>query len=412
MTNRRQRILMAWEHGRNLGHVARLTAVAQHFEQAGAGIVWALPARHAASLASASQAQAVIRTSPRIESRYAHRCEAPHSFADILVALGFADRERLRSAVIEWIKLFEAERIDRVVLDYAPAAQLAALVAGVPAWQITNGFDAPPADCPLFGIGVRGPMLEQRNRERVDALNSSLAAVGRALGLSRQLSLAQWLAYPRRWYDCIPETDPYGPRDDGVYVGPIGRPPETVRVPWPSESGPSRKVFMYLRSGAHVEAVLRALPLDEVQVLCAWPGVADEMAEQHRWKNVTIVSGPVALGAVLPQVDWVVNYGSTTFVCQALLAGKPQLMLPTDGEKWLVARRVYEQGAGVAVMGRATVDAVRSSFARLREHCAPLEPAARERRVPLTFRLEAEIGRYMGTEEMGTANLSEACEAW
>lgn len=399
---------MAWEHGRNLGHVARLTAVAQQFEQAGAEIVWALPAGRAASLASASQAQAVVRTSPQIESRNAHRCEAPHSFADILVALGFADRERLRSAVIEWIKLFEAERIDRVVLDYAPSAQLAALVAGVPACQITNGFDAPPPDCPLFDIGVRGPMLEQRNRERLDALDRSFAAAGRAFGLSRQLSLARWLAYPRRWYDCIAETDPYGPRDDGVYVGPIGRPPERVRIAWPTVPGPSKKVFMYLRFGEQVETVLGALPKDEVQVLCAWPGVADAEAEKHRRENVTIVGDPVDLDSVLPQADWVVNYGSTTFVCQALLVGKPQLMLPTDAEKWLVARRVHAQAAGVALSGRAGIDEVRRSLARLREVTPRLTTKAQGR--SLSCRLPTEIGNCMDTIKMETANLSEACE--
>lgn len=408
MTTHGQRVLMAWEHGRNLGHVARLTAVAQQFEQAGAEIVWALPAGRAASLAPASQARAVVRTSPRIESRNAHRCEAPHSFADILVALGFADRERLRSAVIEWIKLFEAERIDRVVLDYAPAAQLAALVAGVPACQVTNGFDAPPLDCPLFDIGVRGPMLEQRNRARLDALDRSFAAAGRALGPSRQLSLARWLAYPRRWYDCIAETDPYGPRDDGVYVGPIGRPPERVRIAWPTVPRPSKKVFMYLRSGEQVEAVLGALPGGGVQVLCAWPGVTNAEAEKHRRENVTIVGEPVDLDSVLPQADLVLNYGSTTFVCQTLLAGKPQLMLPTDAEKWLVARRVHAQGAGIALPGRATIDEVRSSLACLRERSIRLTTGTQD--LSLSSRLPAEIASCMGTMKMETTSLSEARE--
>lgn len=411
MTPCGQRVLMAWEHGRNLGHMARLTAIAQQFELAGAQIVWALPAGRTPSFTLSSNAPPIVRTSPRVETSGASRHEAPRSFADILVALGFADQERLRSAVSEWIKLFEAERIDRVVLDYAPAAQLAALVVGVPACQITNGFDAPPADCPLFDIGVRGPMLERRNREQLDALDRSLAEVGRTFGLSHRLSLVHWLTYPRRWYDCIAETDPYGPRNDGVYVGPIGRPPETVRVAWPDESGPCKKVFMYLRSRAHVEAVLQAIPADEAQVLCAWPGVADAEAQQHRRKNATIVSGPVDLDLVLPQVDWVVNYGSTTFVCQALLAGKPQLMLPTDAEKWLVARRVHAQDAGIAIVDRATVGEIQHSLARVQESSAIALRMANNSGLPLSFRLSAEVGNCMGIANLAPAHFNEAFEA-
>jgi hypothetical protein len=33
---------------------------------------------------------------------------------------------------------------------------------------------------------------------------------------------------------------------------------------------------------------------------------------------------PVPVGEVLRSADAVVNYGSTTFACQALLAGKPE----------------------------------------------------------------------------------------
>ena len=60
---------------------------------------------------------------------------------------------------------------------------------------------------------------------------------------------------------------------------------------------------------------------------------------------------PVDMGQALAQADAVLNYGSTTTVAQTLLAGKPQLMLPSDVEKILVARKVVEQGAGLMWCG-------------------------------------------------------------
>ena len=38
------RILLAWEHGRNLGHISRLLAVARLVEARGGEPVWAVPA--------------------------------------------------------------------------------------------------------------------------------------------------------------------------------------------------------------------------------------------------------------------------------------------------------------------------------------------------------------------------------
>ena len=39
-----ERVLLAWELGGNLGHVARMLALADQIEQAGDEPVWALPA--------------------------------------------------------------------------------------------------------------------------------------------------------------------------------------------------------------------------------------------------------------------------------------------------------------------------------------------------------------------------------
>ncbi len=68
------------------------------------------------------------------------------------------------------------------------------------------------------------------------------------------------LASPLRWYDCIAETDPYGPRHDGVYVGPIGAPQHVVTVPWPSMNEQGPKVFAYLRDEADVSECCRCWP--------------------------------------------------------------------------------------------------------------------------------------------------------
>lgn len=341
----RCRVLLAWEQGRNFGHLARLAALAQLFERTGAEIVWALPP-HVAGDCSFVRPWHSIHAVPVPRWIQTQSHAVPNSFADIIAAVGFASSTYLRAAVQAWIRLFETQGIDRVVLDYAPTAQLAACIAGVPAHQITNGFDAPPANFPTFGLGLRGPMMEQRNRDRIDSIDRALAEVAEGLGVRSGFSLKAWLAYPARWYDCIPDMDPYGPRNDGAYVGPVGRPAMTLPVEWPNSCG-AKKVFVYMRSEHQLRLVLDALRAREACVICSCPGISPEAIKRSADERIALVDRAVDLGRVLLEADAVVNYGSSAVVCQSLLAGKPQLMLPTDTEKWLVARRVHGLGAGV-----------------------------------------------------------------
>jgi len=353
MSAARPRVLVAWEHGRNFGHVARLTAVAGWLQQAGADIVWVLPPGWADAEPFRSGPHRRM-PAPRIVPGGAGSQGAAQSFADVLASFGFLDAAALQAAVRRWLDLFDRLAIDRIVLDYAPAAQLAALLHGLPALQITNGFDAPPAECPLFGIGMRGPMLERRNARQMAELDRAIAAVAQALGRAAGASLRELLAYPARCYDCIAETDPYGPRADGAYVGPLGQPPETASVPWPEGPAEAPKVFVYLRAEAQVDRVLAALQRLGALATVAWPGASAQALAARGRAGLRLVNRAVNLREVLPQCAAVVNYGSTTLVCQALLAGKPQVMWPADAEKWLVARRVEQVGCGVMVGQVAT----------------------------------------------------------
>ena len=363
MSAARPRVLVAWEHGRNFGHVARLTAVAGWLQQAGADLVWALPPGWADAEPFRSGPHRRV-PAPRIVPGQAGPQGAAQSFADVLASFGFLDAAALQAAVRRWLDLFDRLAVDRIVLDYAPAAQLAALLRGLPALQITNGFDAPPAECPLFGIGMRGPMLERRNAQRVGELDRVIAAVAQALGRVAGASLRELLAYPTRCYDCIAETDPYGPRADGVYVGPLGQPPETASVPWPEGPAEAPKVFVYLRAEAQVDRMLAALGRVGALAIVAWPGAPAQALAMRERAGLRLVNCAVNLREVLPQCAAVVNYGSTTLVCQAVLAGKPQLMWPADAEKWLVAQRVEQMGAGVAVRPAATVEVVERAILR------------------------------------------------
>lgn len=340
---RRPRVLLAWEHGRNFGRLSRLLAVARMVEQQGGEPVWVVPRSHVQS--AALQALPHRRhEAPVFEQKVFGPDFRADSFADVLLAAGFDEVDRVANAVDAWAGLVDSIAPECVVLDYAPAAQLTCQLLGLPAFQLSNGFDAPPPDCPPYASVRPASALGRRNAERVATLSEAISEVGRRFGGPRGSSLQQILLHPRRVFECVPEADPYGPRNDGIWVGPLATHSETVDVPWP-QGWQRRRVFAHLRSTVGTVPLLDELRLSDAVTLCVWRDAPDEVLERFRNSAVRVVRQPVYLPRVLAAADAVVNQGSSALVSQALLAGKPQLILPADFEKLKVAQRVAANGA-------------------------------------------------------------------
>src|SRR5438552_11636591 len=57
----------------------------------------------------------------------------------------------------------------------------------------------------------------------------------------------------------------------------------------------------------------------------------------------------MSVSRMLPQADMVICHASHQMTAQALLAGKPLLLLPTQLEQFLITRRVVRYGAGLGI---------------------------------------------------------------
>ena len=65
--------------------------------------------------------------------------------ADIWLRCGFASPPHAAVCVRQWLALFDVIKPAAVLVDASPLALYAALVAGLPAAQLGNGFELPPA---------------------------------------------------------------------------------------------------------------------------------------------------------------------------------------------------------------------------------------------------------------------------
>jgi UDP:flavonoid glycosyltransferase YjiC (YdhE family) len=271
------------------------------------------------------------------------------SYASILINVGFGNPAGVAQAVAQWRAIHEQVRPDRIVLDTAPMAQLAACLYRWPAIRISNGFDCPPASCPSFGIGMRGPYVERLNAAHVVKAEAGLSGAAAMLGSDIAPTLADYLTYPRRYFDCIPDTDPYGARDDVTYIGPLNALPGREPPKWP-ESGTTGgpRVFAYLRGGPLARPLLNALGDIGARVLCVSTGQPPDIPAAHNG-HMHVTRSPLDLSAAAREADLVVSYAPLGLLTQACIAGAPQLLAPTDTEKMLASRRVMAAGRAVVV---------------------------------------------------------------
>ncbi len=370
-TTEKPRILFAWEHGRNLGHLVRLAEIANSVKTRAGTVIWAIPPQYAKH-PILSQRNERIYVAPTFVKPVAHRTDSIklgqhtrlHSFADILLTLGFGDTQTMGVTIAKWLRFLEAVQPSCLLCDYAPFAMLAAYALGIPVTQITNGFDAPPLDFPFFESDVYGPYLEQANARKVAQLNQSIISIGHALGAPK-LDLAGLMTWPNIVIDGISETDPYNAiRKNTTYIGPFVQSNITCTPNWSErdESKNEKRIFVYLRGEKTIDA-LEALKSSNLTTLCLWPDAPASALKYFNNTAVQITQNSQNLPLLLSQVDAVINYGSSGFLNVTLLSGKPQLMLPTDREKLVFSRQIERLNAGI--IGKTDQMSIKKAIHRL-----------------------------------------------
>jgi hypothetical protein len=281
-----------------------------------------------------AEAPRVVRTVPLPLANGAPR--EFNSHADILLQGGFADVAALSAAVDGWRALYRQERIECVVLDYAPVAQLAAWLMGLRMVTKSSAFAAPPVPLPalLPATPHIANLLEASERELLGCVNQLVSTSGRP----PLDSLAPWLLSSRLFLTGISQLSLFDVTPDGGYLGPLGSLPATETVDWP-DSGQTR-VLCYLRWSRHTPALIQSLDRADRELVCAIPQAPEQWVQGLPRKRVRVFRSPIALLPLMRAADVIVSHASAGVACEALIAGKPQLFIPLDREKLLIAQRL------------------------------------------------------------------------
>ena len=339
------RILLAWELGGGFGHLAPFLSLAPRLLARGHTL-------HIAAREIAGACRAVgdlpitLHQAPLCLSTYSGLQEPPLNFAEILMRYGYLDPPMLRAMITAWRTLLDMTRAELLIADHAPTALLAARLSGMPTAVIGTPFSVPPDLHPTPNMR---PWVEVPAARLADSDARVLAVVNTALpaGAEPVTAIRAIFSGAAQFFLGVPETDPYGPRDAAIYVGPSNRGTGTALPAWPD--GPGKRVLVYLRGDyRHAEATMNALAARGARVIAYVPGADQKLVQLMTTLGVAVAAEPVDMVRLLRQADICVANGPGTALA-ALQAGVPVLMLPTQLENFLFALALQRKGVGAVI---------------------------------------------------------------
>lgn len=346
-----RKVLLVWEQGGNLGHLARLLPVAQALRLQGTAVEFVVPTQGEApgildSAGFAWRALPVAATTPGQGAAINH--------ADVLLRCGFGlPLGELQDMVRRWQAVFESGAATAAVIDASPVALFAARSACMHAIALGHGFEIPsPGEPrPLFSPWL--PDAARRAQHCEDRLVHSLTRLAQSLGTPAAPRALDALYEQDRTALCTwPELDHFERLAGSVtsYIGPIWSDLPGAQ-PHAFAQRPGRKVLVYLNLvDQRHDPLWQALAHCQANVLAVSPrGNAAAAAPARRW-GVEVVDHAVLVGPLLAAADAVIGHGGMGLSSMALQAAKPLLLLPEHLEQGILANRLATQGLAAATV--------------------------------------------------------------
>jgi UDP:flavonoid glycosyltransferase YjiC (YdhE family) len=357
------RVLICWELGANLGHLARQALVAKRLRQAGHEVLFAVRDLSNASAVLGRQDFRFVQAP--IHSGRVRMPRPPVSYSELLLAEGYGRPGLLLGHITAWHALFDLYGAEAVIVDHAPTALLAAHARRMARVQVGCGFTIPPATQPFPRIRAWKDLSdEQLARSDAVVLRSINACLARIPGAAPLQHVSDLFRDAPACLATFPEIDHYGERQGAQYAGPLFGSANGVKVSWQSSQAP--RVLSYLQNGsAGLRNMLKTFALSPAEVICAIPGIPQNIAQELSTSTLRIFPHPIALGELLEGAQAVVCHGGSGTSSRAFLHGVPLMALPTSIEQLMQVRRYEELGMGVVVGQDRSVEILSASLERL-----------------------------------------------
>lgn len=353
-------VLVVWEHGGNLGHIARLLPIVDALLKRGLKVVFAAAQPSAVAPLLAHYPQVKVAQLPQVVAPLAFS-NAAVCPADIWLRCGFASPPHAKVCAMQWRALFEDLKPAVVLVDASPMALYATYLAGIPCLAIGHGYELPPQlPSQHFTPWESDSSAQTDYSERV--LKSALIGLASALmpemptaskrvmRLREATSVGAILRLVPHALCAWPELDHFDrDRNTSCFIGPIWHSlPHLQAMVWPDK--PGAKVLCYINLiDKRLDFLWQALTKLGANVVVLSPAGNDFACQAARGWGITVNQQPVLLESMLSGCDAVIGHGGMGFTSMALHAGKPLMLLPTHIEQGLLAYQLGRRGLAINI---------------------------------------------------------------
>jgi UDP:flavonoid glycosyltransferase YjiC (YdhE family) len=333
-------ILFVAELGGGFGHVRRLLPVARAAAQGGHRPVFvtANPDEVSALLADAGfegrAAPTAVRRAPVLPGG-----AVATSFADVLGAVGFAERDYLRDITSAWDALLADLRPAAVVCELSPFLCLALHGSKVPLLVLGYGFILPPPHLARFPRLLQAASLYSET-----TLLEAVSHVCRARRQSPLPALPALLAGSDHAVTGLDVLDPYRGERRQPALG-----PPAIDVDGPA-TGATEDLFAYLLGDAPATSgILAALAASGLRGRAYIRRGTAAHRRALAGGDVVPLDGPEPIRHALSRARFVVHHGSMLLTEECLAAGRPQMIAPVYLEHLFTAGALGVLGVGRSV---------------------------------------------------------------
>ncbi len=343
------RILLTWELGGHLGHLSRLSVLADTLHKRGHNIALALRELHnVESIFRFNNPYQFFQAPIYLPIIKASR--NPVTYSEILQFNGYLSTSSLRYQFKCWCSLIEMFKPQLIVYDYSPTAMLANKKFDIPAIELGTGFFIPPklSPMPFFG-DTHKPSLRQREKTDQQVITSinTILVNEKIEPISHVYELFD---NSQALLTSFPELDCYQFRSEKVeYVGSLTQLGSGVHVEW---SGKKERVFIfaYIKpSYQKIGELLSVFKQIDAEAKVYIPGCLSKWKSEFESEQITISDQPYAIDEAIEQADITICHAGHDTVVHSLLAGKPLLLIPQYVEQLEIAKCTLTTGAALII---------------------------------------------------------------
>lgn len=350
----KRHVVLAWELGAALGHVMGLRPLITGFLAKNIGV--SIVGRNLASIQQVlGDLDVSYYQSPVFLSERHEHLKVTHSYSDIIHDLGYQADHSLLGLVKGWCNLFALIKPDLIICDHSPTALLASKCLDLRTCTFGNGFFLPPdTQLPVL-FKTSDVSIKKEVNKRYNHVMDNINGVLKKWGKEPIDVLFDIFRSSKHFLCTFTEIDHYERKPNTLYYGPRN----TVDKGRVVRLKPSEQVaFAYLQPHTSLlMPVIQSLAKLPIKSVLYIPKLPSETEKQIRaYKNIEVYPEPINISRIFEHTVLLINNASHGLVGEALLWGKPSIVLPTQLEQNLLAKKVSAQKLSIALNAESKID--------------------------------------------------------